>query len=739
MALGLGLLVGPARAAATNPGWFAGWTVSDEGQATNPRDNVVLRGTNLWTAALNGPINGELEVQLLRSGLAGLDKWRLYSTHTPTPGKIAAYPRLAFVRGAIVVIYEEFGGGTHTLVELRFTSANNVTRQDLVTSNTRFADLSLHSIGDDGLIVMWRDQTDESIRVRHWNDADGWSITNTLSERVVGSTVGPPVGVVDAEGNFFAVWQQTIAGVANLDSAWRNSATDAWRRAGRATEIAPRVWGVGANLGAAGASIIEQAAGANPDGTYTVTHWSFDFAAGAFQAVLTTRKPPLGHAAVSSSAGQLILAWSYAVADGGTEVQTMRRNDPNIPILIIDTPLAFAEADPAQIRPLAGFTNSGEAYVAAVGSTGAVATPKLWANVQTSSGTWGGQQVAGVRGQAAATSAVVIPTSAGRLASIWTERLDPNDPSIQKTRSSVFAVPNEPLKAVNVTAAFVAPGTVDVSWQQKSQLTHKGLPLASFTATTTPGGGSCTAVAPQSTCRIDTLDPNVTYTVQVTQTDTAGNVGAPSDPSAPFQADFPEPTPPQASTITVVADGVVSAEWPAVTPVGDQQPIASYTVTTTPASAGCTSVAPTTTCTIAGLDPGTSYTATVTATDTGGRSSAPGAPSAPFTPSTEPPPPPPPPPGGEPPEAPESLKVKAKKKGKIVLKWSASPSDGVTGYLVDIQKNGGAWKTKDVGDKLRKVYKKVKAGKVACYRVAAVDDTGAQSDWTAEKCVTARR
>lgn len=90
------------------------------------------------------------------------------------------------------------------------------------------------------------------------------------------------------------------------------------------------------------------------------------------------------------------------------------------------------------------------------------------------------------------------------------------------------------------------------------------------------------------------------------------------------------------------------------------------------------------------------------------------------------------------PVAPTSFKVKAKTGGKMVLKWTASPSQTIDSYVVKIKKERSGAKIKNVGNVLRKTYMNVKPGKRVCYRVAAVDSSGERSGWTTKKCVTSR-
>ncbi len=89
------------------------------------------------------------------------------------------------------------------------------------------------------------------------------------------------------------------------------------------------------------------------------------------------------------------------------------------------------------------------------------------------------------------------------------------------------------------------------------------------------------------------------------------------------------------------------------------------------------------------------------------------------------------------PLAPTAFFIRSKSRGRILLKWSASGSESVAGYVVKIKKGRGGAKIQDVGDVLKKVYD-VRVGKRACYRVAAVDTSGTRSVWSHKKCGTAR-
>ncbi|MFM8531330.1 MAG: fibronectin type III domain-containing protein, partial [Ilumatobacteraceae bacterium] len=136
-------------------------------------------------------------------------------------------------------------------------------------------------------------------------------------------------------------------------------------------------------------------------------------------------------------------------------------------------------------------------------------------------------------------------------------------------------------------------------------------------------------------------------------------------------------------------------------------PVFRYTVTANPGGATCTTEQRE--CIVVGLTNDTTYTFTVVARNAAGEGVA-SAPSAAVTPTAAP---------AAGPLPPAGFTVKAKPGRKVVVKWTASPSDAVTSYVLGTQKNAGAWRDRNVGDVLRRTYT-VKLNKTFCYRVAAV-------------------
>lgn len=169
------------------------------------------------------------------------------------------------------------------------------------------------------------------------------------------------------------------------------------------------------------------------------------------------------------------------------------------------------------------------------------------------------------------------------------------------------------------------------------------------------------------------------------------------------------PAPPHSVTATA-GDRQATAAWAAPTFSGGE-PITSYTATASPGGQNCTAHE-SLMCTITGLTNDTSYTVTVTATNTIG-TSIPSAASAPVTPWVPAP--------LQPPGKATGLKAKVRH-GKARLTWKAVA--GTEYYQVRISKAGGrtfkAWK-----NTTQRVYKvKVRKGKKYRFQVGPVGPGG---------------
>ncbi|NJC70004.1 fibronectin type III domain-containing protein [Planosporangium thailandense] len=204
-------------------------------------------------------------------------------------------------------------------------------------------------------------------------------------------------------------------------------------------------------------------------------------------------------------------------------------------------------------------------------------------------------------------------------------------------------------------------GQAVVSWTPPSD---NGSPITKYTVTAQPGGKTCTVNAPATTCTVTGLDNGTAYTFTVVATNAKGTSG----PSPASSSVVPLGVPGQVGTPTVqMGDGQAVVSWTA--PSDGGSPIIGYTVTAQPGGKTCTVNAPTMTCTITGLDNGTAYTFTVSATNAKGSSKPSAAVGLPGQ-------------VGKP-----TVKATA---GQAVVSWTAPSDNGspIIGYTVTAQPGG---------------------------------------------------
>ena len=147
--------------------------------------------------------------------------------------------------------------------------------------------------------------------------------------------------------------------------------------------------------------------------------------------------------------------------------------------------------------------------------------------------------------------------------------------------------PALPQQVTGLVASPVKGGAV-VEWSG-------GVSGVTYTAVATPGGASCSVVG-GSTCTLSGLTNGATYSISVTGKN-AGGIG-PGNTTTVAVGTAP------AAPVTLTAtsgNALVTLNWSASSSTG-----ATYVVTSSPSSAGCTTTA--TSCVISGLKNGTVYT-----------------------------------------------------------------------------------------------------------------------------------
>ncbi len=241
-----------------------------------------------------------------------------------------------------------------------------------------------------------------------------------------------------------------------------------------------------------------------------------------------------------------------------------------------------------------------------------------------------------------------------------------------------FALPNPPGVPTNVSATVssvtVTQGTATISWTAPAS----DIQIGSYTVTSSPGGLSTTVSGspPATTASVSGLTNGTAYTFTVTATSAAGT----SAPSAPSAAITPLSFPGAPTGVAAVASATPSGGQAIVTwtaPPDGGSPITGYQVTSSPGglTASVTGSPPSTTATVSGLVDGTSYTFTVTATNSVGTGVV-SIPSVSVTPLSVP-------------GAPTNV-VATAGTGQATVTWTAPPTGGsaITRYTVTASPSG---------------------------------------------------
>ena len=173
-----------------------------------------------------------------------------------------------------------------------------------------------------------------------------------------------------------------------------------------------------------------------------------------------------------------------------------------------------------------------------------------------------------------------------------------NGVGVGASSNTVTITPVGPPGAVTSLVAATQKNALAMSWVQAE---GDGADIT-YTATATPGGGTCTSTETAMTsCTITGLVNGTNYTVSVVGTNTYGTgIATAATGLADGAPDVP------ASSMSVVGSKSVTIAWPAITTsIG-----VTYVVTSSPGNLTCSSTE--TSCVVTGLKNGVNYTFTIT-------------------------------------------------------------------------------------------------------------------------------
>ena len=190
-----------------------------------------------------------------------------------------------------------------------------------------------------------------------------------------------------------------------------------------------------------------------------------------------------------------------------------------------------------------------------------------------------------------------------------------SDASASSVAVTPKTVPGAPTLSA-ATSSTTSPGSATVTVTPPGS--NGGDSIISYTVTSSPGGFTCTVLAPNTSCTIEGLTPGVAYTFTAVARNSVPGTSAASVASNSI-------TPiakPSAPTNVIAAAGDEEATISFTAPSANGSPITSYkvialTIDGVPISPekSCTPAGTATSCTITGLDNERPYTFTVTATN----------------------------------------------------------------------------------------------------------------------------
>lgn len=174
--------------------------------------------------------------------------------------------------------------------------------------------------------------------------------------------------------------------------------------------------------------------------------------------------------------------------------------------------------------------------------------------------------------------------------------------------------PYGPPTAPSNAEASEVNGAVSVSWDAPSS--DGGRDLVGYTVLASPGGITCTATAPTTSCDFEGLTLGTEYSFTVVATNENSDPYASDSPASSASNEVTPITVPSAPTNTTVSTyhSTASIAWDVPSSDGGLE-IEFYTVVASPGGSTCTAVAPQRACTISGLEYGVEYSFLVSASN----------------------------------------------------------------------------------------------------------------------------